>query len=281
VPAELDVLVGSHRLRALRWGSADAPLIIGLPGLSGNAMHFDALGRQLRSSLQLVGLDLRGRGFSAITEPGTYGWERHAHDVLAVAEQLNRGRFSVVGQSMGGSVAMKAAELAGARVASIVLVDVAGRVDPGVGPIITSMLARLGRTYDSAESYLADVRAAGLIDEWSPHWDAAFRYDLVEVMGGVRSRTSADAVAEDRAYTATQDPYARWRHLTMPALLVRATREMRPGSGFVVPAAERDAFLGAVTAAEVAEVDANHVTVNAHPVATSAIERFLRSTVAS
>jgi pimeloyl-ACP methyl ester carboxylesterase len=276
---ELDVRVGSHRLHALRWGSVDAPLILGLPGLTGNAMHFDVLGRHLRSSLQLVALDLRGRGRSDITGPGTYGWERHARDVLAVAEQLGRDRFSLVGQSMGGSVAMKAAELDGDRVASTVLVDIAGRVDPGVGAVISSSLARLGRTFDSVDEYLEDVRAAGLIDEWNPHWDAAYRYDLVDVGGRVRSRTDVEAVAEDRAYTATQDPHARWRHLTMPTLLVRATREMRPGSGFVVPADEGDAFLRTVPAAEVVEVDANHLTVNAHPDAARAMGAFLRSTV--
>jgi pimeloyl-ACP methyl ester carboxylesterase len=178
---------------------------------------------------------------------------------------------------MGGSVAMKVAELDGDRVASMVLVDIAGRVDPGVGPVIASTVTRLDRTYESAEAYLADVRAAGLIDEWSPHWEAAFRYDLVEVDGGVRSRTSTEAVAEDRACTATQDPYARWQHLTMPSLLIRATREMRPGSGFVVPAGDRDAFLRTVPMAQVAEVDANHLSVNAHPDAVRAIEGFLCS----
>jgi len=276
---ELDVRVGSYRLHARRWGPADAPLVVGLSGQSGNVEHFDVLGRQLRSTLQLVAVDLRGRGRSEITGPGTYGWERHALDVVAVAAELGAERFSIVGQSMGGSVAMKAAELHGDRLASIVLVDIAGRVDPGVGPVIGSTLARLDRTYDSVDAYLDDVRATGLVDNWTAHWDTAFRYELVEVDGGVRSRTSADAVAEDRAYTATQDPYARWRYLTMPTLLVRATREMRPGSGFVVPTDDRDAFTRALPAAQVVEVDANHLTINAHPDAARAMGRFLRRTL--
>ena len=52
--------------------------------------------------------------------------------MLAVAAALGFERFSVVGQSMGGSVAMKAAELDGHRLDAVVLLDVAGRVDPGV-----------------------------------------------------------------------------------------------------------------------------------------------------
>jgi len=254
--------------------------VIGVPGLSGNVAHFDVLGQRLRAPMQLVAVDLRGRGRSDCTGPGSYGWERHAVDVCAVATELGADRFSIVGQSMGGSVAMKAAELDGDRLVAIVLVDVAGRVDPGVGPVIASTLGRLGRTYDTEDAYLDDVLAAGLIDEWTPHWDAAHRYDLVEVDGRFRSRASTEAVAEDRAFTATQDPYVRWRYLSMPTLLVRATRELRPGSGLVVPADDRDAFVAAVPSAEVVEIDANHVTVNVHPDAMDAIEQFLRATAA-
>ena len=61
-----------------------------------------------------------------------------------MADTLGFHRFAIVGQSMGASVAMKAAELDGSRLRALVLVDVAGRVDPGVGPVIAGSLARLG-----------------------------------------------------------------------------------------------------------------------------------------
>jgi pimeloyl-ACP methyl ester carboxylesterase len=91
----------------------------------------------------------------------------------------------------------------------------------------------------------------------------------------VRCRTSPGAVAEDRAYTATQDPYARWAHLTMPTLLVRATRELVRGAGHVVPVAERDRFRRSVPHAAVVEIDANHLTVNTHPDLAVAVRSFL------
>ena len=47
------------------------------------------------------------------------------------------------------------------------------------------------------------------------------------------------------------------------------------GNGFVVGAALRDAFQAAVSAAEVAEIDANHYGVMAHPDALRAIDEFL------
>ena len=109
---EFDVAVRGHRLHAQRFGSPSAPLVLGLHGLTGNMKTFDVVGELLgEDALQLVALDLRGRGRSDTTPPGTYGWENHALDVLAVADALGSEHFSLIGQSMGGSVAMKVAEL--------------------------------------------------------------------------------------------------------------------------------------------------------------------------
>jgi pimeloyl-ACP methyl ester carboxylesterase len=244
--------------------------------MTGNGEHFRFLGEHVGSNrVQLVALDLRGRGKSDITPPGSYGWENHARDVLAVADTLGFDRFAVVGQSMGGSEAMKAAELDGPRLNAVVLVDVAGRVDRGIGPVIAAAIRRLDRTYNSVEQCLDEIKADLPIQPWNLHWDLAYRYDLRQTSGRVVPRTSARAVAEDRAYTATQDPYSRWKHLTMPTLLLRATRELLAGSGFVVPADDRDRFLRDVPHATALEIDANHLTINAHIGTAAAIEHFL------
>ena len=250
--------------------------MIGFPGLTGNVERFGFVGERIGGDrVQLVALDPRGRGRSDKPPLGSYGWENHARDVLAVADALGFERFAIIGHSMGGSVAMKVAELEGERLDAVVLVDVAGRVDSGVGAVIATEVSRLGGMYDSVEQYLDEVKAGGLIDPWSVYWDRAYRHDLVEVGGHVTNRTSAAAVAEDRAYTATQHPYDRWKHLTMPTLLLRATQELRPGSGFVVPADDRDRFVREVPGATVIEIDANHLTINTHTAAAAAIDDFL------
>jgi pimeloyl-ACP methyl ester carboxylesterase len=257
-------------------------LVVGFPGLSGNAEHFAFFGERIGGDrVQLVALDPRGGGRSDTTPFGSYGWENHARDVLAVADALGFDRFAIIGQSMGGSVAMKVAQLNGERLDAVVLVDVAGRVDPGVGAAIAAAISRPDRTYDSVEHYLDEVKAERLIEPWSAYWDRAYRYDLVEVGGRVTNRTSADAVAEDRAYTATQHPYDRWKHPTMPTLLLRARQELRPGSGFIVPADDRDRFVREVPRATVVDIDANHLTINTHTAAAAAIDDFLTRLVAS
>jgi pimeloyl-ACP methyl ester carboxylesterase len=277
---ELDVGVRGRRVHGQRFGVPGAPLVVAVHGLSGNMRGFDSLGERLGGKgMQLVAVDLRGRGRSETTPPGTYGWENHALDVFAVADALGLERFSVVGHSMGGSVAIKAAELDGRRLEAVVLLDVAGRVDPGVGPVIASVIAGLGEVHDAVEDHLAAVKAQHLYEPWSEHWDRFHRYGVEEVDGGVRSSVDPVAVAEDRRYTLTQDPYDRWRHLTMPTLLLRATRELRPGAGYVVPADDRDRFAREVPRGTVVDIDANHLTISTHPDTATAIRRFFADTV--
>jgi hypothetical protein len=82
-------------------------------------------------------------------------------------------------------------------------------------------------------------------------------------------------VIEDLVYGSRQDAKMFWPHLKIPTLLVRAARPLLPGTGFVVGATVRDAFLDAVPSAETVEVDANHYGVMAHPEAVHAIAGFL------
>ena len=278
---EFDITVRSHRLHGQRFGPTSAPLVIGIHGLSLNMKAFDYLGERLGDDFQLVALDLRGRGNSPATPPGTYGWENHAFDVFAVADALGFERLSLVGQSMGGSVAMKAAEMDAGRLAAVVLVDVAGRVDRGAGEFVGSVMASGHDEYESVDAYLDAIQAQGLVEEWDEYWVRCYRYGIAEVDGHVRARVDPVALAEDRTYGSTQGGglyvYERWKHLTMPTLLLRATREFRPGIGHFVPADDRASFLRDVPNGTVVDVDANHLTINTQALTVEAIRDFLRT----
>jgi hypothetical protein len=62
----------------------------------------------------------------------------------------------------------------------------------------------------------------------------------------------------------------------MPTLLLRATRELKVGSGFIVPVDDRDRFAREIAGVTVIEVDANHLTINTHPEVPPAVREFLR-----
>ena len=253
------------------------PLVLCVPGLSGNIKTFDFIGERVGGdSRQLVALDPRGRGGSETTPPGTYGWENHARDVVAVADALGFETFAVIGKSMGASVAMKIAELHDARLEAVVLVDVAGRVDPGIGPVIELSVDHLDTVYESAERYVDAVSIAGpgRAMERVLATVLALRAARGTRRGPVADQPGSSARGPAR-YAATQHPYDRWKYLTMPTLLLRRTRELRPGAGYTVPGADRDKFLREVRKASVVEVDANHLTITTHAGTATAIRDFL------
>lgn len=277
VGTEFDLDLPSGRFHAERYGAADAPLVLCIPGLSANLKSFSFLCERIAGDrLQTVVFDLRGRGKSEVTAPGTYGWASHARDVFAAADALGAGRFSIIGHSMGGMVAMSAAAQDAARLERIVLADICGAPDPSsLGPIAMSV-SRLGTVYPSTEFYIEAVKKIGLIDPWSEYWDRYFKYELEPVEGGVRSRSDKNAVLEDSAYGADQDPYALWSKLTMPVLLLYAKREMLPGTGHIVSDADHDRFPREVPTATVVDVDGSHYTVATSDASVAAIRRFFK-----
>lgn len=275
----LDLALPGGRVRAERRGPHDAPLCICIPGITANLRSFDVLAPALATAgLQVAAIDLRGRGHSETTAPGTYGWPAHAIDVVGVAEALGATRFDVVGHSMGGFVGIQLAADFPDRVRRLVLVDALGAPEPSSIPPIIAASQRLGVAQPDAATYIATVRASTAIDEWSDLWQRYYEYELEDAPGGgVISRTSREATAEDGAYgmQAAATLPELWARIACPVLLVRASRPIVPGAGHIVSAADRDRLGEAIPGARWVEVDANHYGVIAHPGTAAAVLEFL------
>jgi len=273
--SEFDLQLPSGRLHAQRFGSPDAPLVLCVPGLTANLKSFDFLSERIAGErLQAVALDLRGRGRSEITAGGSYGWPSHARDLFAAADALGAPRFSLIGHSMGAAVSIAAAAQDASRLERIVLIDFCGQPEAASLVPIQSSVNRLGQAFPSAEFYIEAVKGLGLIEPWSGYWDAYFRYELEPVAGGVRARSDREAVLEDFAYGQGHPAYALWPSLTMPVLLLRASREILPGMGFIVSQADRERLPREVPGASVVEVNANHYTVVTSEESAGAIREF-------
>ena len=273
--AALDLQLPSGSVRAYRLGPPGAPAVLCVPGLDSNARSFDVVaGAVARQGRQVVVLDLRGRGASPATGLGTYGWVKHAEDVLEVATTLGLDSFDLVGHSMGALVSMQAAVLSPERVRRLVAIDTVGPMDLLAMPSVATATLRLPCVYPSTGAYCAAMRASGILEPWEDLWKRAFAYELEGFLGFVRPRTSFRAVAEDLVYNLFHNATSLWPRLQLPTILVRATRRLPP-VGFVVGARLRDAFLRTVASAELAEIDANHFEVMAHPDALRAINEFL------
>lgn len=282
---EIDIAAPGGRLHAELSGPPDGALVLCLPGLTANLRGFDVMaGRLAAAGLRVAALDLRGRGRSAVTPPGTYGWPAHAGDVLAAASALDRDvsgsrrrqRFAVVGWSMGAFVAMQAAALAPGRLERLVLIDACSPVSAEVISLIRLAVERLGATHPSVDEYMARMRALPTIERWGDFWERYFRYELVPADGGVRARTSREAVLEDLAYGDAHDPRDLWPALTMPVLLLRAARPLVPDGPWLVTQADVREFTRRVPRAAVVEINANHYGIAAAPEAAEAAAEFLR-----
>jgi pimeloyl-ACP methyl ester carboxylesterase len=277
---DFDLHLPSGRLRARRHGPDDAPLLLCVHGLSANLTAFDWLGERLASpERQVVAIDLRGRGRSEETGPGTYGPRSHAQDVLDAATALGAETFDIAGWSLGGMIGQHAAAAAPGRVRSLALLDIAGSADPAAADAVRAGLARLDAVVDRPELYVAAIRAAGNIEPWSPLWDAYYRYELEQRDDGRWApSTSRAAAEEDLARSGETDWQSLWGALTMPVTLVRALAPL--GGGHVVSERTRDAFLQAVPHAALTETGSSHFTVVADESTLRAIEDLLASETA-
>jgi pimeloyl-ACP methyl ester carboxylesterase len=283
VSEDFDVQLPSGRIRARRLGPPDACAVICIPGLSANLAGFDFLAERLAGAArQVVAIDLRGRGRSDVTSAGSYGWVNHARDVLGVADTLGVPVSAIVGQSSGAAIAMVCAQLAPGRIEGLVLVDLAGAPDPSSAVPIMASINRLGAVYPSADAAIELIKQLGMVPEWNEYWERYFRYELRDVEGGVTPWSDRGAVLEDTGYGdamywSDPDPpiHGLWKHLTMPVLVLRATQEIMAGFGHILPKEESDLFLERVPGSRVVEIDANHYTINMHPLAAKAVEDFL------
>ncbi|GLT17305.1 acyl-CoA esterase [Vibrio zhanjiangensis] len=97
--------------------------IVLLHGLFGNLDNLGLLSRELRHHYQVVSLDLRNHGLSF--QSTQHNYQLMAQDVLKTLQHLDIKRYTLIGHSMGGKVAMKLAELAQSDVDKLIVLDMA------------------------------------------------------------------------------------------------------------------------------------------------------------
>jgi pimeloyl-ACP methyl ester carboxylesterase len=256
-------------------GPPNARLVVGIPGLSANLRSFDVIFDALDpDQFRRLAYDPRGRGRSEKTRPGTYGWPAHARDVIEMADQLGAESFDVVGWSMGTWIGIQVCALAPGRVRRLVLIDGGGEPDAASVAPVYAGLERLGTVYPSRTAFFELARRLPMYTPWAA-WERLFDYELEDVEGGVRARTSSEAPWEDEAYRKSHDAYALWPAVTMPSLMVRAGQEILPGLGYILTAADAQRFLREVPQSKLVEVDSNHYAIGMHPDTARAIARFL------
>lgn len=112
------------RLHYLEWGSRYAPTLILLHGLHGHAHVWDPLSEALSRRYHVVALDMRGHGDSQWSEDKSYQVEDYFSDLGAFIGSLGTSPVTLLGESLGGLVAIAFAGLNPTRVDKLVVVDI-------------------------------------------------------------------------------------------------------------------------------------------------------------
>src|SRR5215208_4460276 len=273
-----ELVPGDVELAICRAGGGLDPVVC-LHGITAQHRAFNAAARYLSPSRGLVGVDLRGRGDSAKPESG-YGLEAHAADAIRVLDHLELKWAVILGHSMGGFVALKAALSYPDRVRALVLLD-GGWPRVEVSPEEMSeeqkqeaaameeglerAFRRLDMTFGSLEAYLnfwfPDQNLT--MEDLPPDLADYYLYDLGEVEGGYNPKASRAAAEEDSPSVTESSPTAEeMRGVACPVALVRASQGFFPGSDPLISDETRDVMAGSLDIrTEIRLEGANHYTM--------------------
>ena len=135
--------VGNQRVAVLSSGTG--PDVICIHGLGASRTSFLELGHRLASSYRVHLVDLPGFGASSTPIRAAYDAHWFADHVLGVMDQLRIDRAHLVGNSMGGRVAIEAALRAPERVGSLgLLTPAVAFVRRGFHPLVRLARPELG-----------------------------------------------------------------------------------------------------------------------------------------
>ena len=148
-------------------GPRTKPAIVLLHGFASSIHWWDGIVQPFAGNYRLIRIDLLGHGGSEKPRDG-YGMEDQARLVAAALDRLGVRRTTVVGHSMGGTVATALTELRPELVESLVILDTgSGRDDGrlpftarlGFVPVLGEAIRRVvpdGMVRDGLESAFAD-----------------------------------------------------------------------------------------------------------------------------
>jgi pimeloyl-ACP methyl ester carboxylesterase len=193
-----------------------------LHGVTGHARTWDEEAAALASRYRVLALDQRGHGDSDPSPSGDYTVATMSADVTAFADALGLARFSLVGLSMGGRVAIAFAGHAPRRVDRLVIVDIGPEISEAGLLRVAALMARSPELFPSLEHALAFHRVT------NPLYTEAMLRHRVEhgtraVDGGLTWKYDRGLRETVRAGT-WRDPidlWPLWREIRCPILLVR------------------------------------------------------------
>ena len=273
-PKSMRMSVNGLDLHYLDWGNVGAPPVVCVHGYTSSAEAFNALARHFHDRFHIVAPDVRGHGESAWSPDGAYQYRDQVADLAGLVDQLGLARFTLIGTSMGGIIAMAFAAAHAARLVGLVINDIGPDVEEG-SQRITQMVGGRPDEFATLEDAMAYRR------EISPVTASRPISDQREVALGVL-RQQADgrwvwkmdpAYIRQRVQHGAPPRPALWpvlKSLPCPALVVWGTESD------VLLEAQARRMVGVLPRGELVKVaGVAHAPTLVEPVVLAALERFL------
>ena len=205
--------------------------VICLPGLTRNSKDFHEIACHLALRYRVLCPDLRGRGRSARDpESKNYVPATYVHDTWELVDQLAIGRFTIIGTSLGGLMAMIMASQRPQRVRALVLNDIGPEVDPvGYARVLAAAGNRVNvKNWQQAALQCRQSKAPMLPGMPAEFWEAFARKTYREGADGSPEfdmdqnvyRVFHEGKLEQVAGSPV-DPWDAFREVSMPCLVLR------------------------------------------------------------
>src|SRR3954471_10535730 len=127
------------RLHYVDWGNEGAPPLLLVHGNRDHCRNWDWIAEALRGDYHIIAPDLRGHGDSQWVIGGTYPLVDYVYDIAQLIHQKQLAPLTVIGHSLGGSIAMQYAGMNPESVKKLISIE-------GFGPPLAWIAARSKRS---------------------------------------------------------------------------------------------------------------------------------------
>ncbi len=187
-------------------GEEDAPPVILLHGFPESHRTWRHIVPDLARDHRVIAPDQRG--YARSSKPGAvadYAPDRIVADLIALADALGIGRFTLVGHDWGGAIAWKAALTRADRVARLVIVN-------APHPLVFQRSLFDDPAQRAASQYITRVRGTSTNTNWTDQglermFDATFALHAPPGMGEAEKAAYLDEWAQSGAMTAMLNWY--------------------------------------------------------------------------